>query len=44
MVICPQDAHHDKAQRVDREQSGELLECHRIIGEGEAVRNANFKD
>lgn len=44
MVVCPQDANHDKAQRVDCKQCDELLECHCVIGEGEAVRNANFKD
>ena len=44
MVVCPQDAHHDKAQRVDCEQSDELPERHCIIGEGEAVGNSNFKD
>lgn len=44
MMVGPKDSHHHKGQRVDCEQGDELLERHRVIREGKAVRNANFED
>src|SRR4051794_38055787 len=44
VVVGPQDSNHDKAQRVYRQQAGELPERHSIISEGKAIRNADFKN
>ena len=44
MMVGPEDSYHDEGQRVDPEQSGELLQRQHIIRERKTVWNTNFKN